>query len=595
VNGTRIQDFFIEVVKIGSFTDFLLRKIDRIGVYITSFSFRSREPDNSHGWERTLAMQVFNSNKYAAITAGLLTLLTGFLLFQFALHAGALWRDESNTIALATLPAFADVWAHLQFDSFPLLWLVIIRSLAFIGLATDGVFRTVGFLVGCALVSALWFNARIFRYHWPVLSLVLLGLSPSVLIWGSSLRAYGLGMVEVLLIFSLAWNYAEKGTGKAWGACLVATLAGVHTLYYNSVIVFACLLGGGVVLASHGKWRRAALLLLIGVITSLTLLPYLATFSGASDWNVLVRYPNYNPALFRAKINETLSPAGHAITGVWVALLVAALLIPVILLLFPRIKLTGEERDRVLYPGVVLAISIPSYYFFLHSLSYLTRPWYYLALVTLAAVSIDTVFGVISRYTIVQTGRIGAALLLVVFTTTTVYTQVRARMTNVDLIANALNRTATNNDLIIVNPWYAGVTFDRYYHGAAKWNTLPPLEDHRFHRYDLVKMQMITQNQTEVVAPVNASIRETLMRDGKVYLVGGLHFLKNGEPPQVLPPAPHPKWGWLDGPYYDAWSTQVAAFIQQHAKNARAIKAPAGQPVADYENLQLFVVEGWRD
>src|SRR4051794_30165090 len=64
------------------------------------------------------------------------------------------------------------------------------------------------------------------------------------------------------------------------------------------------------------------------------------------------------------------------------------------------------------------------------------------------------------------------------------------RQTNVDLAANRLNQMAEAGDTILVNPWYIGVSFNRYYHGAASWNTVPPISDHLVHRYDLLKEQM---------------------------------------------------------------------------------------------------------
>ena len=64
------------------------------------------------------------------------------------------------------------------------------------------------------------------------------------------------------------------------------------------------------------------------------------------------------------------------------------------------------------------------------------------------------------------------------------------RQTNIDLIAAQLREQAGPNDLILVYPWYCGITFNRYYHGAAPWTTLPALSDPRIHRYDLLKEKL---------------------------------------------------------------------------------------------------------
>ena len=73
------------------------------------------------------------------------------------------------------------------------------------------------------------------------------------------------------------------------------------------------------------------------------------------------------------------------------------------------------------------------------------------------------------------------------------------RQTNMDLIAGVLRERADARDLIVVHPWTFGVSFDRQYSGATPWTTLPPLADHRFHRYDLLKAKMILENPAQPV------------------------------------------------------------------------------------------------
>jgi hypothetical protein len=43
---------------------------------------------------------------------------SAMLLVLTAMHAGPLWRDETNTFNLAHMPSLRDIWHNLQFDSF---------------------------------------------------------------------------------------------------------------------------------------------------------------------------------------------------------------------------------------------------------------------------------------------------------------------------------------------------------------------------------------------------------------------------------------------------------------------------------------------
>ena len=42
------------------------------------------------------------------------------------------------------------------------------------------------------------------------------------------------------------------------------------------------------------------------------------------------------------------------------------------------------------------------------------------------------------------------------------------------------------------------------------------------------------------------------------------------------------------------WSRQVVSLIQRRAERISQVAAPAGTPVNPYENLGLFVAQGWR-
>src|SRR5688500_5399044 len=102
-----------------------------------------------------------------------------------AISAGALWRDETNTVGLATLPTLGDVWKNLQYDSFPLLWPLLLRAFsALAGPMNDPAFHILGFCVGMGVVAAIWLYAWTFRHSFPLLSLALLAMSPSLTVWG---------------------------------------------------------------------------------------------------------------------------------------------------------------------------------------------------------------------------------------------------------------------------------------------------------------------------------------------------------------------------------------------------------------------------
>ena len=73
------------------------------------------------------------------------------------------------------------------------------------------------------------------------------------------------------------------------------------------------------------------------------------------------------------------------------------------------------------------------------------------------------------------------------------------RFTNVPQFAQKISAAAGKNDVVIVTPWQLGITFNRYFHGACEWTTVPPLAEHTAHRFDLIQLQMAN---SDVMTPV---------------------------------------------------------------------------------------------
>ena len=155
-----------------------------------------------------------------------------------------------------------------------------------------------------------------------------------------------------------------------------------------------------------------------------------------------------------------------------------------------------------------------------------------------------------------------------------------------DLIADVLRERAAPRDLIIVHPWTFGVSFDRQYSGPTPWTTVPPLADHRFHRYDLFKAKMVLENPAQ---PVRDQIAHAPRRES-VWLVR--HSV---EPTRHRKSSPRRKSmdGWTI--HSDVWGAQVGYFVATHATQGEVVPVPSTNPVSPLENVQVVVVAGWQE
>src|SRR5690349_12545711 len=196
--------------------------------------------------------------------AAILTACAAALHWVFLQSAGPLWRDEIVSLHVATSPHF---FRDLQYDSFPALWLLVLR-----------VFhewpRTLGAITGLAVLAAIWIAAR----RAPVIAIATAGLNGSVVRYGDSLRAYGLGIVTGLLSLAALYAAATKPSRRAWILAMIAALASVHTSFQNAVLLFAACIAAAIV-------ARSLMPLVIGFVCALSLLIYIPMMRARAVWS----------------------------------------------------------------------------------------------------------------------------------------------------------------------------------------------------------------------------------------------------------------------------------------------------------------------
>ena len=123
--------------------------------------------------------------------------------------------------------------------------------------------------------------------------------------------------------------------------------------------------------------------------------------------------------------------------------------------------------------------------------------------------------------------------------------------------------------------------------------TVPAMDFHKFHRYDLFKAQMVLADPNAPVGPVQDRIRETLKSGHRVWLAGASRLVQPGEMLQNLSPAPDPKWEWQNEVYSGVWAAKVAAYLQLSSLRTEEIKIPFDGPVNHFEDMPVRMFEGW--
>jgi hypothetical protein len=563
-------------------------------------------------------------NRFEWLAVVLVALCAIALHVQFVTHVGGLWRDEANSVNLATLPSFAEMWRVLDYDSFPMLFFAVLRGwTAMFGANDDLALRALGLITGLGILGALWASARSFGIKWPVLSFALIGLNPMLVRYGDSTRAYGLGIILILLTLRSFWRLVDSPgpptTRRIAMATLLALLS-VQCLYYNSVLLLAIAAGAMAVAIRARAWRTLGIVLGIGMLAAASLLPYIPMMRRMRAWTFLVSYPEGGFAWLWTRICEVLGSPSPLGVWLWPALVIVGLALAAGVWATGRRKLETSSRSisaAVLFAAVTLAVGVAGYAGFLRVLNYWTQPWYYITLTAFAACVLEVLFGAwpaASKPRIaLRVVRLAVALLLLGVAVGPAWEEVPTRHTNMDLIAVRLQQLTAKEDVIVVLPWECAIPLCRYYRGPAEVMTLPPISEHRFHRYDLVLRQMMTANP---LSPVLARMENVLRSGHRIFLVGYLRgggslrnilaFPKPDQVPLILPPAYQDAGGhWHGGyravwqllaDYRTSWQLQIGHFLRVSATGAVRIDIPVPENahVQEYEEMELVVVQGWK-
>jgi hypothetical protein len=237
----------------------------------------------ANAYLRRLAKTVSRQPEW--ILALIASLAVVWLHFYFLRHAGGFWRDEVNLINLSGRHSLTE----MSKDSFPVLMPLLVSGWTAIGLGQNDLsLRLLGILIGLALPAALWLAAWKVRRAPPLIGLVLLALNSTVIMFGDSLRAFGLGSVLILLTMAAAGWFLKNPTWRRAGCVAALAVLSVQALYQNAVFIAAICFGAWAVCARQKNGRAAVKILIAGAAAAASLLPY---------WTRIVSLPSAAAAL----------------------------------------------------------------------------------------------------------------------------------------------------------------------------------------------------------------------------------------------------------------------------------------------------------
>jgi hypothetical protein len=565
----------------------------RVKAYVTA----SRQVDGQAKAEEILARwRYLAAGQWIAL--GLICSLIAVLHVVLFQRSGAFWRDECSSILLAHAPSWPEMWRGLNTDSFPGLFVSVLRVWIQAGPgASDVGIRLLGILISIGTIVSVVGSCRAMQVKAPVLALVLLGLNPTIFYAGTSIRAYGLAALLIVACFGLFWRVATQPTRWNLVSAFLFSVLSIHSNYQNCYLLFGIGTAAAVVAAGNRKFLRSGLILATCFVAALTMLVYQPIIA-AYRRELIISNFQLSLAQIGGTLKQALSEGNLLVLAAWIALTVS-LLVFLVLRGVQISRAAGESTapSPILYCLLTLLVSAITGIAFFKYNGMFPFVWHYVPFVALCAVGVEC--GIQNeRYSPwISSGKIVVAVILAAACFPAVWSTAHLRRTNMDKIAAHLESLARPDDVILVNPFWLRPSFKKYYRGPVFWRIVPVDPSDRNVAWHANEASIRTiMAKSDSIRPTLEVVQATLSKGGRVWIVGGVELLPpNTKPPELIP-APHPQFGWDNNAYTQIWSLHLGYFLQQHAANLHVPLQPEKEGVCPMymENRPLFLIEGWR-
>ncbi|MGA2258021.1 MAG: hypothetical protein ABSG53_25430, partial [Thermoguttaceae bacterium] len=379
---------------------------------------------------------------------GLICLLVVVLHAVLYSRSGAFWRDECSSILLSRAPSWSEMWSGLVTDSFPGLFVSVLRVWTETGLGSgDAGIRLLGILISIGTMISVVLSCRAMQVKVPVLAVVLATLNPTVFYMGTSIRAYGLAALLIVACFAAFWRVAVRPTRWNLALSFVLAVLSIHCNYQNCYLLFGIGVAAAVVAAVNRKFLRSLLILAICAIAASTMLVYLPTIARYRGEMSAVNHHQLGIGEIGATLMLALTAGNRFLSAAWIALAVS----PLVLLALRRVQragspamLTSPAPQIYCLLTVILSAFTGAAFFKANAMTPIV--WHYVPFIALCAVAVER--GIQDRRypQWISSRKFVVAVSLAIVCLPTDWDAARLRRTNIDKIAAFLESDARPGD-----------------------------------------------------------------------------------------------------------------------------------------------------
>lgn len=485
-------------------------------------------------------------------------------------HAGALWRDEISTVLVAASEGLGSMYWNQATDSFPILFALLLRFWMGINPRADTVLeqdlwvRCFGAI--CGLFLAIVLLRPIFRKNprLPFFSLALFLFSAPVVVWGDSLRAYGLGSALVILFAS---QVKKIVTETNQGFPLKSVFLGVvsaWTLYGNLFLITGLCMAGIITCFWAQEWKKIRDLLLIGVLSCASLLLNLPIIFQMIKIKDLV---DHHVDIYTAAsvFFEFISGGGGVQMYAWIVSTLIFLAVCLVRIIQKRHHRESEAQSAAFsFSAFFLCSGL--HLFYVLQVGQVPQVWYFIPLGGLMVYFFD------SSLRMTECPRVAwPTIFLILFSVLGLNLAsdsviLRKSMTNLDLVTETISKSSSSGDIFLVADPFQASTVLRYAPEGTDVQVWPSSTRDQMKAQGKIPLLTRMKEGDQAIEHLLNHIENRLRLGGTLWFFGQPAVLNpQAEPPSTLA-IPHTPNSWKPGPFLFCWNAQTTAFLLRNTQ-----------------------------
>ena len=496
-----------------------------------------------------------------------------FLHIYRVSHAGGFWRDEISSIQVALSQNWKSLYNTQADDSFPLLnvtciriWNNIFNSSERTISQADFIIRLYGMIAGlflawCVLTSRISKNSSFRQFSWT-----LFAISPVVIIWGDSLRAYALGTALIVLflgnIFEISINKILKK--KYVIKSIILGILAVWALYGNAFLILAICMGGAAYPLLNCEWKKVVVIISIGLLAGMSMLLNIPTINKLIEIkDIAAHYISLKTIIYT--LIKSISAGGVRFLYLWALGFSILFYITIYIIFWETLSKENEFIKRKAFFIFITSVSSAVLFIvYIKCVDQYPQDWYYIPLCALQVCLIDAAVTLYKPNPKLLKAGLTITILIILSSAPNTLDKLSIKMTNVDSVASELELVCRKNDLILISDQYNASTFLHYYKGFSDVQIYPPCSRYEMASSSRIPILSAIKDGDNAIAPLLNKIKNTLQSGGTVWYVGDPSVFPLNSVPSI-PPNVIFQGVWKPGPFLYCWGAQTVNYLAINA------------------------------